>query len=43
MAPWTGQMTFKRRAGWEIAEHTCVAREDAAYLEFRSRAWQPRP
>lgn len=41
-APWQGQMVFKRRPGWELGEHTCVAREDAKYLEFRKRAWEKR-
>ena len=41
-APWHGQMVFKRRAGWELGEHTCVAREGAKYLEFRKRAWEKR-
>jgi hypothetical protein len=39
-APWEGRMAFARRAGWEILEHTCVAREDDAYREYRRRAWE---
>ena len=41
-APWEGCMVFKLRRGWELLEHTCVAREDPAYLEFKSRAWAPK-
>ena len=40
-APWHGRLLFKRRPAWEIGEHTCVAREDASYLEFKRRAWRP--
>jgi len=42
VAPWQGRMLFTRRAGWELGEHTCVAREDPTYLEFRRRAWENR-
>ena len=41
-APWEGRMVFKQRRGWQLLEHTCVAREDSAYLEFKSKAWQPK-
>ena len=41
LAPWSGRLTFKRRAGWEINEHTCVSEEATQYREYRERAWRP--
>jgi Family of unknown function (DUF6152) len=41
LAPWSGRLTFKRRDGWEINEHTCVSEEAARYREYRERAWRP--
>jgi hypothetical protein len=41
LAPWSGRLTFKRRRGWEILEHTCVSEEAAQYREYRERAWRP--
>ncbi len=37
-APWTGRMIFKRRAGWEILEHSCTTNGEA-YSEFKEKAW----
>ena len=37
--PWEGRMTFTRRDGWAILEHTCVAREDDAYREYKKKTW----
>jgi hypothetical protein len=41
-APWEGRMLFRRRDGWQLLEHTCVASEDANYVDYKTRAWQAR-
>ena len=38
---WEGRLVFTRRAGWAILEHTCVAKEDPQYIEYRTKAWKP--
>ena len=40
LAPWSGRLTFKRRDGWAINEHTCVSVEDQRYRDYRRRAWE---
>jgi hypothetical protein len=40
-AAWEGRLLFTRRAGWEILEHTCVAKEDQEYVDYRTKAWTP--
>ena len=38
VAPWSGQMIFTRRAGWELLEHNCVPEGDE-YARYKERAW----
>jgi hypothetical protein len=42
LKPWTGQLLFKLKPGWEIMEHNCVStdNEGRKYLEYQKRAWQ---
>jgi hypothetical protein len=39
-APWAGQLRFKRKRGWDILEHICVApgSQNEEYRLFRERA-----